>query len=73
MAEDTKTDNPIPTTTTTPVSPRGQVRPRDGRGQGTGNPGGLRGGRNEGPCKTDGPGFGQGQGQGQGQGRNREK
>ncbi len=43
-------------------NPRGQLRPRDGRGRGVGMPGGRRGGRNTGPCSNGGPGFGRGRG-----------
>jgi len=50
-------------------NPRGLLRPRDGRGKGIGRPGGLRQGRNRGPCKFGGPGYGQGRGRGRGRGR----
>ena len=53
------------------TNPRGQSRPRDGRGGGKGMPGGQRAGRNVGGCKTGGTGGGRGGGKGGG--RNRVK
>lgn len=50
-------------------NPRGQLRPRDGRGKGVGMPNGRRGGRNTGNCKYGGPGYGRGGGRGRGRGR----
>ena len=51
-------------------NPRGQKRPKDGRGKGEGMPGGLRGGKMDKPCPTgEGPGFGQGGGRGKGKNR----
>jgi len=59
-------------------NPRGEERPRDGRGGGNQMPGGQdnrgqgRGrGRNNEPCQGDGPGRGRGQGRGDGRGRRR--
>ena len=51
------------------TNPRGFKRPKDGRGQGVGFPGGLRDGQNTEPCETDG--VGQGSGAGRGGGKNR--
>lgn len=47
-------------------NPRGQERPRDGRGR---KPGGRGAGRNTKPCKGSGPGYGKGGGRGGGRGR----
>ena len=52
------------------TNPRGEKRPRDGRGGGVGMEGGLRGGMNTEPCETgEGTGFGTGSGKGRGRGR----
>lgn len=51
-------------------NPRGQKRPKDGRGRGKGVPGGRRAGRNKGGCKDNGPG--RGKGEGRSSGRNRQ-
>ena len=53
-------------------NPRGQARPKDGRGGGKGMAGGRRAGRNTGGCKKGGPGQGAGGGRGKGTGRDRE-
>jgi hypothetical protein len=52
-------------------NPRGLPRPHDGRGGGTGRPGGLRNGQNPKPCPKGGPGYGQGGGRGKGTNRER--
>ena len=51
------------------TNPRGETRPRDGRGQGQGRYDGRRAGRHSGDCQNPdkGPGHGRGQGRGQGQ------
>jgi len=51
------------------VNPRGEKRPHDGRGRGSGMPGGMRRGRNGGGCRFGGPGHGLGGGRGRGRGR----
>ena len=56
-------------TTDRNVNPRGAIRPQDGRGQGVGVTGGLRVGRNIGPCSNGGPGFSRGGGRGAGRNR----
>ena len=43
--------------------------PKDGRGAGKGMPGGGRGSKNTGPCRSGGPGGGRGGGRGKGGGR----
>lgn len=48
----------------TDKNPRGEKRPKDGRGGGTGRPGGLRGGKNPDPCGKYSPGGGRGKGTG---------
>jgi len=54
----------------TDTNPRGEQRPKDGRGRGKGQPGGLRGGMNTEPCETgEGTGLGTGTGRGRGRGR----
>jgi len=53
-------------------NPRGVKRPKDGRGDGDGMPGGLRRGRNTDDCGRDGPGHGEGEGAGGGTGRREE-
>lgn len=50
------------------INPRGQKRPKDGRGRGSGMLGGRRDGRNKKPCPT-GPGYGKGGGRGKGKRR----
>lgn len=50
-------------------NPRGVQRPHDGRGGGTGMPGGRRQGQNPNPCPKGGPGYGKGNGQGGGRNR----
>lgn len=50
-------------------NPRGQNRPMNGHGKGSGNKGGARVGKNQGKCLVGGPGKGKGQGQGKGAGR----
>jgi len=50
-------------------NPRGQTRPRDGRGKGVGMPGGRRMGRNRRPCPVGGPGYGRGKGRDKGRNR----
>jgi len=50
-------------------NPRGQTRPQDGHGKGTGMAGGQRQGKNTGGCKTGKAGKGTGQGQGKGTNR----
>lgn len=50
-------------------NPRGQLRPKDGRGGGKGVAGGIRRGKNMGICKLGGPGQGKGGGRGKGKGR----
>ena len=42
-------------------NPRGEKRPRDGRGKGVGMKGGRRGGRNPEPCSPN-RGYGKGKG-----------
>jgi len=44
------------------TNPRGQKRPRDGKGRGEGMPGGRRKGRNPTPCGPE-RGYGKGRGQ----------
>ena len=52
------------------VNPRGEKRPKDGRGKGKGMSGGQKGGKMDKPCPTDeGPGYGQGGGKGKGKNR----
>jgi hypothetical protein len=44
------------------TNPRGEKRPRDGRGKGVGMKGGRRAGRNPNPCSPK-RGYGEGKGQ----------
>lgn len=50
-------------------NPRGQSRPKDGRGRGKGVAGGIRRGKNMRICKLGGPGQGKGGGKGKEKGR----
>jgi len=51
-------------------NPRGQYRPKDGRGEGKGVPKGQRKGKNVESCPDDeGPGGGKGKGRGKGKSR----
>jgi len=52
----------------TEKNPRGEKRPRDGRGKGRGMPGGQREARNPTPCEPSGE-----RGYGKGKGKNRPK